>query len=195
MTCPSRCGCAETASAAHRPGRGALSRRVVLAHSRKELQDVLPASGRIALVPTMGALHSGHASLMARAREEAGDGAVVVSIFVNPTQFGPAEDLPPELIWTCAPNRASTWCSPHRSRRCTPAASSSRWSRSHGFPCLGAGGHLAADPLRRGAHRRRQALRPSASRRRGVRPAPGKLLVCHADASALGRECRCSLPG
>jgi pantoate--beta-alanine ligase len=42
----------------------------------------------------MGALHDGHASLMARARAEVGDeGLVVVSVFVNPLQFGPGEDL------------------------------------------------------------------------------------------------------
>ena len=41
----------------------------------------------------MGALHEGHASLMTRTREAVGDGPVVVSIFVNPLQFGPGEDL------------------------------------------------------------------------------------------------------
>jgi pantoate--beta-alanine ligase len=53
-----------------------------------------PRTGRRAVVMTMGALHEGHATLIRAAREIAGgDGEVVVTVFVNPLQFGQGEDL------------------------------------------------------------------------------------------------------
>lgn len=77
-------------------GEVCYSGRMKTAQTKEELRALLAPcrAGRVVLVPTMGALHAGHASLLTQARELAGkDGTVVASVFLNPVQFDNKNDL------------------------------------------------------------------------------------------------------
>ena len=71
-----------------------MGRQVRLVRTRAELEAARAAEGPTAVVMTMGALHAGHAALIEAARKRMGtQGQVLVTVFVNPLQFGPGEDL------------------------------------------------------------------------------------------------------
>ena len=82
------------------PTEGRIRIITAIDHMQQEATRLLKTAKAIVLVPTMGYLHEGHLALMRKGQKH-GD-ALIVSIFVNPTQFGPAEDLqtyPRDLDW------------------------------------------------------------------------------------------------
>ena len=154
-------------------GRKELDMRTIrtVAEMRAWLGNARAEGRTVGLVPTMGAFHAGHHSLMQAAREE--QDSVVVSLFVNPAQFNDTRDLAayPRTEYNDAAEAADLgvdvlFAPPVR--RSTPRASRRRSGRG---ALRGARGRRARPrPLRRRLHGRQQAAEHRRAGRRLLRP-------------------------
>ncbi len=151
------------------------SPRPRLVDNLSELRQILAAvrrdGHRIGLVPTMGALHEGHLSLVRAAQAECE--FTVVTIYVNPSQFGPAEDYRryPRTL-SCrsgclARVGADVVFAPANEEVYPPAYST--WVEVGGV-AQPVGGRVPAHPFPRRGHDRAQALQHGRRRRRLFRP-------------------------
>ena len=97
---------------------------------RRIVSEWRQAGGKVGFVPTMGYFHRGHLTLMERARAE--NDYVVVSLFVNPTQFGPGRispAIPGTWNGTAGWRRRPGWtpCSTRRQKKYIPAVTRPMW--------------------------------------------------------------------